>query len=115
MDRKLKQLVYERDGGRCVYCGDLIQGTNLGVDHVVARAKGGSDTIDNVVCCCERCNSRKSILSLSQFLWNTRFERGNLNWKFYAVPMPEDESPQRDWLLVHSPRYTSLLARRAGK
>ncbi len=46
-----------RDGHRCQYCG-----TNRGpmtVDHIVPRTMGGSDTWDNLVCACVKCNNRK--------------------------------------------------------
>lgn len=44
------------NGARCVYCGSA---DNLSVDHVFAKAKGGSDSSDNLVCCCKTCNSSK--------------------------------------------------------
>jgi 5-methylcytosine-specific restriction endonuclease McrA len=49
--------IIRRDGGRCQYCG----ATNrpLTVDHVIPRLRGGSDTWENLVCACDRCNNRK--------------------------------------------------------
>jgi hypothetical protein len=44
------------NGARCVYCGST---DNLSVDHIFAKAKGGSDSSDNLVCCCKTCNSSK--------------------------------------------------------
>lgn len=51
-----KNLMY-RDHYSCQYCG--IKSTNLTIDHVTPRSKGGADTWDNVVACCQRCNVKK--------------------------------------------------------
>ena len=47
--------VLERDGWTCRYCG----GWANQCDHVVPRAKGGTDDTDNLVAACGRCNRRK--------------------------------------------------------
>ena len=44
------------NGARCVYCGRT---ENLSVDHLLPRAYGGSDSSDNLLCCCRTCNSSK--------------------------------------------------------
>jgi 5-methylcytosine-specific restriction endonuclease McrA len=49
--------VLRRDGYRCGYCGrgDL----PLTVDHIIPKAKGGTDSWENLVCACTFCNNRK--------------------------------------------------------
>lgn len=42
--------------GPCAYCGDIYA---TSVDHVIPVARGGTDTVDNVVSACVRCNGRK--------------------------------------------------------
>lgn len=49
--------VISRDGHRCQYCGTT-RGA-MTVDHVIPRTLGGSDTWENLVCACPRCNNRK--------------------------------------------------------
>ena len=51
--------IYARDRNRCQYCGRKFSTTELSIDHVVPRSRGGNTTWDNVVCCCVRCNVRK--------------------------------------------------------
>lgn len=51
-----RRAVFARDGWACQYCGAR---TNLTVDHVVPRSKGGSSTWDNIVASCAPCNRRK--------------------------------------------------------
>lgn len=48
----LKILILERDEMTCQYCG----GVGKTADHVRPRRHGGSDSVDNLVCVCERCN-----------------------------------------------------------
>jgi hypothetical protein len=52
--------ILNRDGFRCRYCGRNAPETELEVDHVHARSKGGSDGADNLVTTCRDCNRGKS-------------------------------------------------------
>ena len=51
--------VFERDKNTCQYCGDVFDRTELNLDHVLPRDKGGLTTWENVVCSCIACNTRK--------------------------------------------------------
>lgn len=52
--------VLERDGRRCVVCGDDAKsGAVLEVDHIVSVANGGSDDLENLQTLCWACNSGK--------------------------------------------------------
>lgn len=51
--------IYIRDENRCQYCGAGAGRTQLNLDHVVPRSRGGRTTWENVVCCCVPCNLRK--------------------------------------------------------
>jgi 5-methylcytosine-specific restriction endonuclease McrA len=51
-----RRAVFARDDSTCQYCGAR---SNLTVDHVVPRSKGGSSTWDNIVASCAPCNRRK--------------------------------------------------------
>ena len=51
-----RRAVFARDGWTCQYCGCR---TQLTVDHVVPRSKGGGSTWDNIVAACAPCNRRK--------------------------------------------------------
>lgn len=48
--------VYLRDNHACQYCGKT---SNLTIDHVVPKSRGGRDNWENIVTCCVRCNNRK--------------------------------------------------------
>ena len=57
----IRQRVRQRAGNRCEYClshQDYVMGI-LQIDHVIPRAKGGSDVEDNLCLACELCNQYK--------------------------------------------------------
>ena len=47
-----------RDGYVCCYCG-LSRGP-MTVDHIVPKNLGGTDSWENLVCACDKCNNKKS-------------------------------------------------------
>jgi len=52
--------LFARDGGMCMYCGDTPRRQWLSRDHVVPMSLGGSNTWQNVVTACKRCNNHKA-------------------------------------------------------
>src|SRR5437763_14407873 len=51
-----RRAVFARDDWTCQYCGSR---SNLTVDHVVPRSKGGASSWDNIVASFAPCNRRK--------------------------------------------------------
>ncbi|HUU81941.1 MAG TPA: HNH endonuclease [Phycisphaerae bacterium] len=51
--------IYARDQNRCQYCGHRFSTSELSLDHILPRSRGGPNTWDNVVACCVTCNVRK--------------------------------------------------------
>ena len=54
-----RRAVFARDSWTCQYCGSR---SNLTVDHVIPRSKGGSSSWENIVASCAPCNRRKGDL-----------------------------------------------------
>lgn len=48
-----------RDRFTCQYCGQTFPASELTLDHVVPRSRGGESSWENLVACCYRCNNRK--------------------------------------------------------
>jgi 5-methylcytosine-specific restriction endonuclease McrA len=51
-----RRAVFARDDWTCQYCGSR---SNLTVDHVIPRSKGGPSSWENIVASCAPCNRRK--------------------------------------------------------
>ncbi len=54
----------ERYGGRCAYRGEAAP---LEVDHRIPLSRGGTNSIDNVLPACRRCNGEKGQLTEIEF------------------------------------------------
>jgi 5-methylcytosine-specific restriction endonuclease McrA len=52
--------VFLRDKFTCQYCATTLPETQLNLDHVTPRDKGGRTTWENIVTSCFRCNTRKA-------------------------------------------------------
>lgn len=48
-----------RDRNTCQYCGVLLPSSELTLDHIVPRSRGGQSTWENLVACCHACNHKK--------------------------------------------------------
>ena len=59
---RYKKYLVMRDGLRCHYCDSLVTYDEVQIDHVLAKARGGSDAPHNLVLACARCNGLKSTL-----------------------------------------------------
>lgn len=73
--RKAKRLaLYLRDGLACGYCGEGVEdGAKLTLDHLTPHSDGGTNTANNLVTCCRRCNS----------------SRGNRDWREFAATVAD--------------------------
>jgi 5-methylcytosine-specific restriction endonuclease McrA len=52
--------IFSRDQNACQYCGVVFSTGKLTLDHVLPRSRGGRDTWENLVACCDSCNHRKA-------------------------------------------------------
>lgn len=55
--KEVVDAVWNRDGGRCVYCGST---ENLHLDHIIPFSKGGDTSVENLQLLCQKCNLQKS-------------------------------------------------------
>lgn len=56
--RRLKRDVHVRDNWTCCQCQRVTM--NLECDHIVNKAQGGTDDMDNLQSLCQTCHQRKS-------------------------------------------------------
>jgi len=51
---------------KCAYCG--VENVPLQVEHIHPKAKGGTNRISNLCLACEKCNLKKGVQNIEQFL-----------------------------------------------
>lgn len=86
--RKVRALVLARDRGLCVPCDEQGRTTAaVAVDHILNRAQGGTDDLDNLQSICDECHLEKT-------LWEARGRPSNAlrvdadGWPIPAAPAP---------------------------
>ena len=53
-----RRTIFARDNYTCQYCGTASK--DLTIDHVIPKRAGGGAAWENLVCCCRKCNMKKS-------------------------------------------------------
>jgi len=54
-----RRSIFERDKSTCQYCNKKLAKSELTIDHVTPRSRGGRDSWENLVLACVKCNVRK--------------------------------------------------------
>ena len=72
INKKIREDVYKKYGGRCAYCGRAIAYKDMQVDHfrpkrVLDEADAAVDDISNLMPTCRMCNHYKRANSLETF------------------------------------------------
>jgi 5-methylcytosine-specific restriction endonuclease McrA len=71
---KSRKYIFNKHNGKCVYCG----GKGQEVEHIISKAKGGTNSIWNLTFSCNDCNIKKGTLSLKEFGKMMRKNYGHL-------------------------------------
>ena len=56
---KVQQIIWRRDGFRCMYCDRQMGDVQLTIDHFVPLDQGGENNEHNYVSACRKCNLEK--------------------------------------------------------
>jgi 5-methylcytosine-specific restriction endonuclease McrA len=69
----LRTVVSEAQNHKCCWCGrDTITKPNKSnsatLEHIIPRANGGTDDLDNLAMSCNKCNGKRGILPPEEFM-----------------------------------------------
>lgn len=68
MNREKLRIVFEKTGGRCWYCGLVLEPLgNWQVEHQMPRWGGGTDDLANLVPSCRGCNAAKGKRTVEEY------------------------------------------------
>lgn len=81
--RRIREIVFKRDNYTCCYCGKFCGKKKIRtIDHKLPKSRGGTDSLNNLVTACKRCNVRKgdrtpleagmSVTDWSKYSWHRR-------------------------------------------
>ena len=65
----IRNYLLEKHGRKCFYCDKEV--SNFEVEHMLPKAKGGSNRIDNLTLSCHSCNQKKGTLTAEEFIKQT--------------------------------------------
>jgi len=68
--------IFTRDKFTCQYCGQHLTKKNISIDHIIPKSRGGTNTWNNIVACCRKCNVTKKDKLLEE-----------INWKLITIPV----------------------------
>jgi len=64
--------ILRRDNHRCQFCG---VSSNLTIDHIIPKSRGGEDSWENLITACIKCNNKKGNKTLDE-----------VNMKLLSIP-----------------------------
>jgi 5-methylcytosine-specific restriction endonuclease McrA len=100
---EVREFLLEKWGRRCCYCDAA--GVPLQVEHIVAKARGGSDRISNLCLACATCNRRKGAQPVERFLAHDP--------QRLAAIRAQAKAPLRDAAAVNATRNAIVASLRA--
>ena len=97
---EVREYLLEKWGRECAYCG--AENVPLQVEHILARARGGSDRISNMTLACRDCNEKKGTRLIKEFL-SSKPQR-------LAAIMAKAKAPLKDAAAVNATRNTLFFS-----
>lgn len=107
----------------CPYCGVVMVKSGRDAwptrDHIIALSRGGSNTVDNIIIICRRCNEDKGSLLPDEFIaWRegraSRLDkgtRGNYQMTQYQSTLARGDEIERDFFELKSQEFGPAATR----
>lgn len=105
---ELREYLLFRDNHTCQYCRGASNDSILNIDHIHPRAKGGSNSVKNLIIACRTCNEAKGSLSIRE--WQCKESKGRSKLskaRTLAIPkiMSNRFNSLRDAAAVNASRF----------
>ena len=100
---ELREYLLEKWGRQCAYCG--AKNLPLQIDHIRARAHGGSNRASNLTLACACCNQKKAARSIEDFLSQDHKRLNSI--------LAQAQKPLRDAAAVNTTRWALANALQA--
>ncbi|MEO0255058.1 MAG: HNH endonuclease [candidate division WOR-3 bacterium] len=88
-----KRNIMRRDKYTCQYCGK--KGSDLTIDHVIPKDRGGKDTWQNLVTCCKECNLKKGNRTPREA--GMKLIKKPKKPTYFHILFSEEEIPDENW------------------
>ena len=99
---EVREYLLEKWGRECMYCDEI--NVPLQIEHIRAKANGGSDRISNLGLACECCNQKKGTMDVSDFVKDA---------KRLASILAQAKAPLKDAAAVNTTRWVLLNSLKA--
>ena len=109
----LRQRLLFAQGGLCYFCKAPLPATEASVEHLLAKANGGSDRDDNCVACCKSLNALLGSMSLKEKIQVVLNQQGQFrcpNGAQIKIKKTGPAAPPKTTKIV-AERYAQVLAR----
>ena len=63
---EVREYLLSKWSRKCTYCG--LENIPLQIEHIVPKARGGSNRVSNLAIACEKCNQKKGTKTIEKFL-----------------------------------------------
>lgn len=90
-----KNAVFKRDNYGCQYCEKILTSSQITIDHIIPKSRGGNNSFENCVAACHECNSKKG--SKLPHEVGMRLVRKPETPKGYLVVSPQKENWHHSW------------------
>ena len=95
--KRVKELLYKDQDGRCMYCGRKFAIHYLHIDHKIPTTRHGSNRTTNKQLLCSRCNTRKGKKTDGEFRRQYPFLKSAREAKGPpSRPIPDSRFEERD-------------------
>jgi hypothetical protein len=93
---ELREYMLEKWSHKCAYCGK--SNVPLQIEHIIPKAKGGTDRVSNLTLACEKCNQKKGTKEIAVFLKKKP--------ELLARIVAQAKAPLKDAAAVNAIRWT---------